>query len=366
MLKNKTACRAAALALLICLFLGLFASSAESVPFAFSQALIETYVGAELDLSALLTGGADGVQFAASDPAVLAIGEGGKATVVGEGRASASAQAADGRTASVSVISLNPKPARRALLLSEQRYDDGRVRTGAVNTVQGLSDMLGALRYRSGTNFEITMRVDNTEEDVLRAIQSAFEGAQEDDVSLFYISCHGETVNGEPCLLLHDGTALSVKRLEQMLRPVPGRMIVLLDCCQSGAFIGSAADALFAESAVACFSNTALLGGKYLVMTSCGAEEDSYRLSDTGENTEATMSTVFARALCEGLGWDLDKDRSVSLRADTDRDGAVSFTELWLYTRRRVYYFLSGTGAVQTVMAWPEINEADLFARLLS
>jgi len=176
----------------------------------------------------------------------------------------------------------------------------------------------------------------------------------------------GGTIDGEPQLLLHDGTSVSVRALEAMLRNIPGRVVVLIDCCQSGAFIGSAASALYAESAAAIFTDSPLLNGKYLVMTSCGAEEDSYRISDTGENTEADMSTVFARALCEGLGWDLDNDRSVSLRADNDRDGAVTFTELWLYTRRRVYYHLSGTGVSQTVMAWPDINESPLFTRQFS
>lgn len=369
-MRGKTiACRSAALILLVCLFMHAGAAFArERAPFSFSLSVMEAYIGSELRLHDHLAGDTQGLSFSfsSSDPAIVSIGEDGLAEVCGEGRANITALSSDGRTAVLYLHAIDPKPARRALLLSEQRYDDGRVRTGAVNTAQGLSDMLGALRYRSGTGFEITVRVDSSEANILAAIDDAFGDAQADDVNLIYISCHGEMVNGEPCILLHDGSALSVRRLEQMLRPVQGRMIVLLDFCQSGAFIGSTARPLFEEAALRCFSETALTGGKYLVMTSCGSDEDSYRLSDTGENTEATMSTVFARALCEGLGWDLDKDRSVSLRADTDHDGAVTFTELWLYTRRRVYYHLSGTGAVQNVMAWPEINEAELFARQLA
>lgn len=358
---------AAAVLLLIMLFHTFVPPAPAHAAPAFSVTVLETYIGREIDLNEQLTGAqGEAFVFSSSNESVVQIDENGVASIVGEGRARVRAEAEDGRAAQMYIRAINPVPARRALLLSEQRYDDGRVRTGAVNTVQGLSDMLGALRYRTGTAFEITMQIDSSEEDLISAIESAFSGASEDDVSLFYISCHGEMIGGEPILLLHDGTPVAVRRLEQMLRGVKGRVIVLLDCCQSGAFIGSAAAKVYAESAAQVFTDSALLSGKYLVMTSCGADEDSYRISDTGENTEAAMSTVFSRALCEGLGWDLDNDRSVSLRADGNRDGAVTFTELWLYTRRRVYYHLSGTGVSQTVMAWPDVNEAVLFARQFS
>ncbi len=335
---------------------------------AFEQPLLEAYVGDRLDLAATLTGVLRGAQirYESANPSVVQVDESGQAQVLSQGRTRITAADQHGNTAQMYVRAANAKPERRALLLSEQRYDDGRVRTGAVNTVQGLSDMLGALRYRSGTPFEITVRVDSTREDVLRAIESTFAKAEPDDLSLLYISCHGEMQNGEPVLLLHDGSGISVRRLEEMLRDVQGKVVVLIDCCASGAFIGSAASPLFAKEAAETFDNSALLNGKYMVLVSCGAEEDSYRISDTGENNESDMSTVFARAVCEGLGWDLDRDRSVSLRADSNRDGVVTFTELWLYARRRVYYHLSGTGVTQTVMSWPEIDESELFARQFS
>ncbi|MDO4740668.1 MAG: caspase family protein [Eubacteriales bacterium] len=341
--------------------------AAAGQPPAFSTSVLEAYTGETVDLTALLEN-AQGRQitYASSDEEVVSVDKQGVASILSPGRARVSASAPDGASASLSVRVIDPLPARRALLLSEQRYDDGRTRTGAVNTVQGLSDMLGALRYRSGTPFEVTVQIDSTLPELSEAIRTSLGEAEPEDVSLFYISCHGEMTDGEPCLLLHDGTLVSVRALEAMLRQVPGRIVVLIDCCQSGAFIGSAAAQLYAQSVAKVFSDSALLSGKYLVMTSCGADEESYRISDTGENTESSMSTVFARALCEGLGWDLDNDRSVTLRADANRDGAVTFTELWLYTRRRVYYHLSGTGVSQTVMAWPEINEAVLFARQFS
>lgn len=358
--------RPAAFIALLLAFCAVLIPALAATTLSFSAPLLEAYIGDRVDLLPLLSGAEDlPVVFSSSDPSVVLTDENGSAEIVGAGRARITATVG-AASAQLYIRAIAPVPARRALLLSEQRYDDGRTRTGAVNTVQGMSDMLGALRYRTGRPFDVTVQIDSTRESLAQAIESTFASAKPEDLSLFYISCHGEMIDGEPQLLLHDGTSVSVRALEAMLRNIPGRVVVLIDCCQSGTFIGSAASALYAESAAAIFTDSPLLNGKYLVMTSCGAEEDSYRISDTGENTEADMSTVFARALCEGLGWDLDNDRSVSLRADNDRDGAVTFTELWLYTRRRVYYHLSGTGVSQTVMAWPDINESPLFTRQFS
>lgn len=364
-LGRRFASLAVALALLTNILLLPAGTRAESEPLGFALTLLEAYVGETVDLSARLTGATAGLSivYTSSSPAVVSVDEAGVASILAEGRVLITAQSSSGQSAQMYIRAVGAKPVRRALLLSEQRYDDGRVRTGAVNTVQGLSDTLCALRYRTGTAFSVTVRVDSTEQTLRRAIETTFADTQQDDVSLFYISCHGEMVDGEPALLLHDGSSLNVRRLEEMLRCVQGQVVVLLDFCQSGAFIGAAAAQIYAEAAVRAFTNSALLNGKYLVLASCGADEDSYRISDTEKTNEANMSTVFARALCEGLGWDLDRDRSVSLRADTDRDGIVTFTELWLYTRRRVYHHLSGTGVSQTVMAWPEIDESSLFAR---
>lgn len=363
--RRRFASLAAAIALLAGLLPLISLALAESGEFAFGSTLLERYVGETVDLLSLLTGNIENASllFESSDTAIVSIDPSGTAQILSEGRARITARTSDGRTAYADLRAIAAKPVRRALILSEQRYRDGRVRTGAVNTVQGLSDTLSSLRYRSGTGFDITVRIDVSEAYLASLIESTFSQTQPDDISLFYISCHGEMVAGEPALLLHDGTTITVRRLEEMLRCIQGQVIVLLDFCQSGSFIGSAAAQLYAETAVRTFSNSALLNGKYLVIASCGADEDSYRISDTKEDSEASMSTVFARSLCEGLGWDLDKDRSVTMRADSDHDGVVTFTELWLYTRRRVYYHLSGTGVSQTVMAWPEINEAELFAR---
>ena len=337
---------------------------ADETPLRFTAFVLEAPVGARIDVSEYLEGLPDNIlelSFSSSSAAVTVDGS-GLAVAHEAGTARITVRRGE-EEVSILIRAYSEEIARRALIVCEQRYADGRVRTGAVNTAQGLSDTLNALRYRYGTPFEVTVRIDTNPVELAASISEALGGAEDIDVGLFYISCHGEMRDGEPMLVLHDGSMLSVANLERMLRPLRGRVVVLLDCCSSGAFIGRAASRLLAQSAAQRFAESALVDGKYLVLTSCGADQDSYRLSDSGETTESSMSTVFARAFCEGLGWDLNSDRSVSLRADSNRDGVVTFTEIWTYTRRRVYHHLSGTGAEQTVMAWPEVSQFDLFAR---
>ena len=65
------------------------------------------------------------------------------------------------------------------------------------------------------------------------------------------------------------------------------------------------------------------------------------------------MSTVFARSLTEGLGWNLIKDKKGALKADIDNNRQISLHEAWLYTMKRTMSFLNKSTARQTVGVWP-------------
>ena len=88
---------------------------------------------------------------------------------------------------------------------------------------------------------------------------------------------------------------------------------------------------------------------RYTVITSASADEDSYRRSFTSGNDESSTAAIMARSLCEGAGWDIIYDRSVSLKADADRDRKVTVREIFEYARRRVAHYLEGTSVTQTV-----------------
>ena len=293
--------------------------------------------------------------FASSDEAVAVVDESGLVTAIGEGQAQITLTSADGgHSSSMTVSVTRAEPTYRALLMGEQRYLDGRLRTGSVNTTQGMADLLANSGVPGG--YKVTMKLDSTREDLVRAISSAFQGAAPSDVSLFYINCHGGYDAGSAWLELHDGSRVTARQLERMLRRIPGTVIVMIDCCQSGAFLSSTAHSDFNRGMTQAFTGGAagaFAKSKYRVMTSSSSTQDSYRISFNGADSESDMATVFVRSLCEAGGWDLVKDHRTAMRADLDKNKVVTFEEAYRYARRRVKKYLENSNVQQDVQVYP-------------
>ena len=104
----------------------------------------------------------------------------------------------------------------RALVIGEQNYDSDDVadRDGAIHTAVGMRDMLLSLSM----DYTVQLRSDVGADETLMAIDRAFSGAGAEDVSLFYINCHGYYQNGVAWLLFSDGTTLTASELERALR----------------------------------------------------------------------------------------------------------------------------------------------------
>ena len=141
------------------------------------------------------------------------------------------------------------------------------------------------------------------------ALEEAFAGADENDVSFIYLCTHGlyDRVSLEPLLVLSDGqseNSLSAGALRELLDRVPGQKILVIDACNSGAFIGRGVRD----------GQNAFSGGDYRVLTSAGGYENSFLWRDRQQNG----GRYFAQELCEGLrGRDFD----------FDQDGAVTLAE---------------------------------------
>lgn len=249
----------------------------------------------------------------------------------------------------------------RALVLGEQNYAGKRTRVGGLNTAEGIADMLSQQSI-DGESYAVTLRMDITRSELIDVIEEAFEGTTEADLSLFYINCHGD-YDGTAYLELHDGSRITAAQLEMVLSRIPGKVVVMIDCCRSGGFLSDAGR--FAGSVQSAFSRPSgpLTDGKYIVLTSAGPDEDSYRRSFSDSDDENSMATIMARALCEGAGWDLINDRICTLKADINKDRRVTLQEIYLYTSRRVMYYLEGTGVTQSVCVWPEGDQTVLFER---
>ncbi|NLG24190.1 MAG: hypothetical protein GX558_02465 [Clostridiales bacterium] len=307
--------------------------------------------------------------YASNDPAVATINANGVVTGISPGEAYVTVRSPGGLTASVHVTVTRRAPAYRALVMGEQNYLDGRTRVGAVNTAQGVADMLSLLGGEGGQNggYQVTLKLDSTLPQLTDSIAAAFDGARPGDVSLFYINCHGRYESGTAYIELHDGNRVTAGQLADMLGGIPGEVVVMIDCCQSGGFIAAAGEpGSFGAATEAAFSGrggTPFTTGRFKVVASTGENQDSYRITSDGERTEAGMATVFGRSLCEAGGWDLLRDRRISMKADLDRDLTVTFQELFAYVRNRVNYRMRAAGVRQTVQAFPIGDQLALFTR---
>lgn len=172
-------------------------------------------------------------------------------------------------------------------------------------------------------------------------VRQAFEGAQPQDISLLYMSTHGVYEEGsEPVLLLSDGqteTGLTPAQLENAFEGIEGTKLIILDACNSGAFIG--------KGMSRPPETPHFLGDDFKVLTSSGAQEESWYWSS--EEGSAQGGFYFTQALVQGLS------ASAGYPADPNRDGAVTLSEL--------YSHLLNNHAASTPQVYPQSDETVVF-----
>ncbi|MBR3928947.1 MAG: caspase family protein [Clostridia bacterium] len=296
------------------------------------------------------------VSFACADESVVTVSQNASLIGVNPGTTTVTITTGEGGfTDTVIVTVKEPESVYRALTVGIATYENERERTGCINTTQGMADALS----RSGEGYLTDMRLDLTKKELFDAIHETFSGATENDVSLFYINCHGGMTAGTAWLEMRYGSKVTAMELESALRKIPGTVIVIIDCCQSGAFLeGSFGESAFATKMISQFTGesagkSAFASRKYKLLVSSSASQNSYRMASSSPATEQNMSTVFARSLTEGLGWNLIKDKKASMKADIDNNRQISLHEAWLYTMKRTMSYLNKSTARQTVDVWP-------------
>lgn len=304
--------------------------------------------------------------------------EGSQLTAVGEGEAAVTVRTRDGgHTASLRVRVLPAERRYRALLIGQQNYAAAvaSARPGTANSIGNLRGMLGALSYY-GESFRVRTLLDEDRDGIIAGLRQTFADARDVDFSVVYITCHGDYADGMTRFRLVDGSLLTAAELEQELRRIPGEILVLIDCCGSGGVIGrysSPGDILSGIGAV--FGGQAgeapLAASRYRVLASAALEQDSYRIGFKRAGAAMEMDTVFARALCEAGGWDVDQGARSAMRADLNYDNEVTMSELYGYLTRRTLWLLGRADALseegglqpQTVKLWPEADGRLVFAR---
>ena len=308
------------------------------------------------------------VSYASSDEGVVTVSASGVITGVNDGTASVTVTALDGGFSDeISVTVLPAKPRYRALLIGEQNYAATveTERAGSVRSVEGMMSLLNSASF-DGSGFAVSTLMDVSRDVVLSGVRQVFADAREDDVSLVYITCHGFYQAGMTFFVMADGSVLSASDLERALRVIPGDIVLLVDCCGSGGVLGeagSAEDMLLGVTGVfqGAVGGASVRGSKYRVIASARLDQDSYRI---GFGDEESMSTVFARALCDAAGWNLDLNAPSAMNADRDYDGKITLDELDNYLSRRVMWYLNLAGDyAQSVCVYPKNDSTVIFAR---
>ncbi|MBR3740615.1 MAG: CHAT domain-containing protein, partial [Clostridia bacterium] len=204
-----------------------------------------------------------------------------------------------------------------------------------------LSDALAADR-RGYALIRSLSGVIATKEAFETAVLSAFQNADERDVSVLYISTHGVFEDGlsidDAALLLSDGITeerLDTPFLQRVLDQIPGTKLLILDACNSGAMIG--------KGLSGGADRSYFTGKDYKVLCSAGGSEASWYFQHGAEEAVGGAS-YFAAVLSCGLGLKGDYG------ADRNADGNITLSEASDYLRQNY--------AASTPQCYPE-NDGD-------
>ena len=149
----------------------------------------------------------------------------------------------------------------------------------------------------------------------------------------------------EPMLLLSDGqteNGVTPAQLEAAFDGIDGTKVLILDACNSGAFIGKGLPSLPEE--------VHFLGDDFKVLTSSGALEESWYWSVDDQNEAGTAgqgSFYFTQALVQSLS------AAYGYPADQNRDGCVVLSEL--------YEYLVLNHAASTPQVYPQSDDFVVF-----
>ena len=130
----------------------------------------------------------------------------------------------------------------RALLIGQVTFDGSMYAPRNYGSVERMAEMLDHVKTPSGTHYSYIRRQDLNKQQILDAIEEAFGGADDNDVSLFYIATHGDVDHvgrwaGSLCTVenpIEYGEML-MEELAEALGKIKGTKLVWISACGSGA-----------------------------------------------------------------------------------------------------------------------------------
>ncbi|MDD9377927.1 Hsp70 family protein [Streptomyces sp. ZAF1911] len=230
--------------------------------------------------------------------------------------------------------------AKRALIIANSRYEDEHFATlpaAAADAVE-LAEVLGDPLIGG---FEVETLVDVSQREAQRALELLFSRAKPDDLLLLHLSLHGwKDLDNHLHFVMRDterdlpgSTAVSAGTVSKWMSKSPSRSIVLLlDCCYSGAFAMNARHRSGGTPAVDVAEPFA--GKGRVVLTASTALQYAHEIErDVRYSHKPAEPSVFTSAVVRGL-----RDGS----ADLDGDGLVSIAELYTYVHEQVRQRIAG------------------------
>ncbi|MFG2303503.1 caspase domain-containing protein [Actinacidiphila glaucinigra] len=239
---------------------------------------------------------------------------------------------------------------RHALLIATSTFSNAGLQQlrSPVRDVQGLASVLKDPQIG---DFDVTTALDQEQHQVAREIESFFRGRSREDLLLLHISSHGlKADHGELYFAARDtdrdllgSTAISAAFLQsQMSRCRAKSIILLLDCCYSGAFLPGAKG----DSSV--HVKDELAGHGRAVLTATSRTEYAWE-GDHLSELEPEPSH-FTGAIIDGL---------TSGDADRNRDGKITVSELYDY----VYDRVRSKNKMQSPQMWAALEYQVVVAR---
>ncbi|HKM06768.1 MAG TPA: caspase family protein [Sphaerochaeta sp.] len=203
-------------------------------------------------------------------------------------------------------------------------YQNSTIRDlqGTINDAEELHEALEAIitrAKRTGVGYKMIQR-GNSAEDLLDTnypsqgkIQSRLAEvkglANENDLTIFTFSGHGEATTGRLVLAYSDGQnfRLAPEELLTWMADIPGKKLVILDSCYSGMFVDKSASSTntVLNNSIAKFFETYYSSDPYkkpdLFVLTASAHTDSYETNFVSKSNH--NHGFFTYALLEALGW---------------------------------------------------------------
>jgi hypothetical protein len=213
---------------------------------------------------------------------------------------------------------------RSALIVANDSYQDPGLRKLRA-PAQDARALESVLADPGIGGFDVRVLMNQSEAKLRREVAAFFADRAHDDLLLTHFSCHGVKDDSgqlyfattDTDLTSLDATAIPAEYVNRhMTRSRSRRVVLLLDCCYSGAF----ARGMLARADQAVDLKERFEGRGRIVLTASSAMEYAFEQAELAR--AEGQPSIFTRALVRGLE---------SGEADRDRDGRVSVNELYDY-----------------------------------